>query len=232
MLYAILRPITLALTRLLFRIEPRGREHVPATGAVLLVSNHSSLLDPPLIGAVCPRPLTFMAKAELFQVPLFGRLIRALNARPVRREGSDARALKDALRLLEDGRALLVFPEGTRGPEGVLREPKPGAGMLAALSGAPVVPIHISGSGRALPRGTAVPRPAKVIVRFGQPLRFTRSEAGRNKDHYRATAAEMMRAIERLMAAEAGAVPARDTWTRAWTPPPAATNPQGGRGQV
>jgi hypothetical protein len=78
-----------------------------------------------------------------------------------------------------------------------------------------------------------VPRPAKVIVHFGQPLRFARGEAGRTKEHYRETAAEIMRAIERLMAAEAGAVPARDTRTRAWTPPPAATtNPQGGSGQV
>jgi 1-acyl-sn-glycerol-3-phosphate acyltransferase len=229
-LYAILKPIARALTALLFRLEPRGREHIPATGAVLLVSNHSSVLDPPLIGAVCPRPLTFMAKAELFRIPMFGRLIRALNARPVRREGSDARALKDALRLLEDGRALLVFPEGTRGPEGALREPKAGVGMLAALSGAPVVPVYVSGSGQALPRGAAMVRPAKVVVRFGEPLRFPRGDATRGKARYQEMAAEMMRAIERLMTAET--MSARDTQTRAWTPPPAATNPQGGSVQV
>jgi 1-acyl-sn-glycerol-3-phosphate acyltransferase len=233
-LYEILKPVARALTAVLFRLEPRGRQHVPPTGPVLLVSNHSSVLDPPLIGAACPRQLTFMAKAELFGIPLFGRFIRALNARPVRREGGDARALKEALRVLEDGRALLVFPEGTRGPEGAVREGKPGAGMLAALSGAAVVPVYISGSGRALPRGAAMVRPAKVIVRFGAPLSFARPDAGRGKARYQEMADEMMRAIERLMTADAAAAraPLTSTQTRAWTPPPAATNSQGGSGQV
>jgi 1-acyl-sn-glycerol-3-phosphate acyltransferase len=198
-LYQLLKPLAVALMRVLFRLEGHGREHVPATGPVLLVSNHSSLLDPPLIGGTCPRPLTFLAKAELFRIPLFGRFIAALHARPVRREGTDARALKDALRVLEEGRALLVFPEGTRGPEGVLREAKPGAGMLAALSGAPVVPVHISGTGRALPRGAVLPRPVKVVVRFGPPLRFARGEGGPAREQYRAATAAMMEAIGRLM---------------------------------
>jgi 1-acyl-sn-glycerol-3-phosphate acyltransferase len=192
-----------------FRLEGRGGEHVPRTGPVLLVSNHSSVLDPPLIGGACPRVLTFMAKAELFSIPLFGRLIAALNARPVNREGGDARALKDALRLLEAGRALLVFPEGTRGPEGTVREGKPGAGMLAALSGAPVVPVHISGTGRALPKGAAWPRPRKVIVRFGPPLRFGRAEGGQAREHYRAVTAAMMDAVRHLMEDEAGAAVTR-----------------------
>jgi 1-acyl-sn-glycerol-3-phosphate acyltransferase len=116
MLYAILKPIAVALMRLLFGLEATGRELVPATGPVLIVSNHVSVLDPPLVGGSVPRPVFFLAKEELFRIPLFGRLIRALNARPVRRDGSDMRALKAALGLLREGRALLVFPEGTRGP--------------------------------------------------------------------------------------------------------------------
>src|SRR4030095_10304393 len=88
MLYAILKPVALALMRLLFRVEERGAEHIPAEGPVLIVANHSSLLDPPLIGGVCPRPLTFLAKAELFRIPGFGGLIRRLNARPLRRGGA------------------------------------------------------------------------------------------------------------------------------------------------
>jgi 1-acyl-sn-glycerol-3-phosphate acyltransferase len=203
-LYEILKPFAVLLMRLYFRLEARGTEHVPSSGALLLVSNHSSVLDPPLVGGASPRQLSFLAKAELFDIPLFGRFIRAVNARPVRREGSDARALKTALRVLEEGKALLVFPEGTRGPEGSLREAKPGAGMLAVLSGATVVPVLITGSGDALPRGAVLPRPRKAIVRFGPPLRFKPDEDGgartaeARKDAYRAATDEMMRAIAQL----------------------------------
>jgi 1-acyl-sn-glycerol-3-phosphate acyltransferase len=205
-LYEILKPIAVLLMRLYFRLEARGTEHVPRSGALLIVSNHSSVLDPPFIGGASPRQLSFLAKAELFDIPLFGWFIRAVNARPVRREGSDARALKTALRVLEEGKALLVFPEGTRGPEGRLREAKSGAGMLAVLSGAAVVPVFITGSGDALPRGAVLPRPRKAIVRFGPPLHFKpngdaqRNTAEGRKDAYRAATDEMMRAIAQLQA--------------------------------
>jgi 1-acyl-sn-glycerol-3-phosphate acyltransferase len=144
-----------------------------------------------------------MAKEELFRIPLFGRLIRALNARPVRRDGSDMRALKTSLGLLREGRALLIFPEGTRGVEGQPLGPgKPGVGMLAMLSGAPVVPVFASGSGAALPRGRALPRPSKVRVTFGPPLVF-KAEGKRagddgRKEAYREAAREMMDAIAGL----------------------------------
>jgi 1-acyl-sn-glycerol-3-phosphate acyltransferase len=203
MLYAILKPIARVLMRLLFRLEAVGRELVPVTGPVLIVSNHVSVLDPPLVGASVSRPICFMAKEELFRIPLFGRLIRSLNARPVRRDGSDMRALKASLALLQEGRAILVFPEGTRGVEGEPpRAGRPGVGMLAVLSGAPVVPVYISGSGTALPRGRVLPRTAKVRVTFGPPLSFKRAgkragDEGR-KEAYREAAQEMMRAIAQL----------------------------------
>ncbi|HEV8585029.1 MAG TPA: lysophospholipid acyltransferase family protein [Methylomirabilota bacterium] len=184
--------------RAMWRLEGRGMEHVPAHGPVLLVANHSSVLDPALVGGVCPRQLSFLAKAELFRIPGFGALIHALNARPVRREGADAAALRAALRVLEHGGALLVFPEGTRGDEGRLREPKPGAALLAVLSGAPVVPVLVRGSSAALPRGRTLPRPAKVVVTFGPPLRFARPAGGSRKDHYDSVSRDMMAAIARL----------------------------------
>jgi 1-acyl-sn-glycerol-3-phosphate acyltransferase len=197
-LYRILKPCAVALMRLLFRLEVHGREHVPAAGPVLLVSNHVSVLDPPLVGGASPRELHFMAKEELFRIPLFGRLISSLNARPVRRDGSDSRALKAAVRLLGEGRALLVFPEGTRGVEGRLGDGKPGAGMLAVMSGAQVVPVYVSGSGRALPPGRMVPRPAKVRVRFGPPLHFKSADGEERKERYREATREIMRAIAQL----------------------------------
>jgi 1-acyl-sn-glycerol-3-phosphate acyltransferase len=204
-LYAILKPLAAALMRLLFRVEARGAEHVPTTGPVLLVANHSSFLDPPLVGGVAPRPLSFMAKAELFRVPLFGWLISRLNARPVRREGADAGALRTALRILQEGDVLLLFPEGTRGPEGTLREPKAGAAMLAVLSGATVVPVFIRGSGRAWPRGRRLPRPVKVIVTFGKPCTFPRKDAEGRKTDYEAVSRAMMAEIGRLAGASDGA---------------------------
>jgi 1-acyl-sn-glycerol-3-phosphate acyltransferase len=201
-LYAVLKPPAVLLMRLIFRMRRFGHRHVPRRGPALLVANHSSVLDPPLIAGMTPRPVTFLAKAELFEVPLFGGLIRRLGARPLRRDGGDPAALRTALRLLEEGRVLLVFPEGSRGPEGSLRPAKPGAGMLAVLSGAPVIPVYISGTGRAWPRGRRWPRPARVTVRFGEPVQVPRADAARRKDSYEAASRAMMAAIARLKDAE------------------------------
>ena len=198
MLYAILKPLTMLLSRLFFGLRSRGREHVPAAGPVLFVANHASFLDPPLVGSASPRPLSFLAKAELFGIPLFGGLIRRLNAHPLRREGADAGALRTALRVLRSGGALLVFPEGTRGEEGKLGPAKVGAGMLAVLGGAPVIPVYISGSGRAWPRGRRFPRPARVTVTFGPPLSVRVGERVTRKDDYEAASRQMMTAIAGL----------------------------------
>jgi 1-acyl-sn-glycerol-3-phosphate acyltransferase len=198
MLYSILKPIAVALMRVLFRVEGRGAEHIPAEGPVLIVANHSSVLDPPLVGGMCPRRLTFLAKAELFRVPGLGGLIRRLGAQPLRREGADPSALRTAQRVLAEGKALLVFPEGTRGQEGTLREAKPGAALLAVQSGATVVPAYVSGSGRAWPRGRRLPRPVKVVVTFGAPLRFSRATGADRKAQYEAASRQMMAAIAEL----------------------------------
>jgi cytidylate kinase len=197
-LYAVLKVPAVAIARTMFRLESRGRENVPATGAVLLAANHSSVLDPPLIGSATDRQLSFLAKAELFDLPLFGGLIRRVNARPIRREGADPSALRTAMRVLEDGGALLIFPEGTRGDEGIIRSAKAGAGMLAVLSGAAVVPVFIKGSGRAWPRGRKLPRPAKVTVTFGTALRFEAERGADRKRQYEIASREMMEAITRL----------------------------------
>jgi 1-acyl-sn-glycerol-3-phosphate acyltransferase len=194
-LYAVLKPMIRAVGRVWLRLSAVGAERVPRDGALLLASNHSSLLDPPLIGCVLPRELDYLAKTELFRIPGLGGLIARLNAHPVDRSGSDSAALRLALRLLGAGRAVLVFPEGTRGAEGRLGPAHAGAGMLAALSGAPVLPVYIQGSGRALPRGAAVPRPVRVTVRFGAPIRFAR-ERGRSR--YQEVSDEIMAAIGRL----------------------------------
>jgi 1-acyl-sn-glycerol-3-phosphate acyltransferase len=194
-LYAFLKALVAGIGRVWFRLSAIGVDRVPREGRLLLASNHLSVLDPALIGAVMPRELDYMAKTELFRIPGFGALIRRLNAHPVDRTGSDSAALRLALRLLGDDRAVLVFPEGTRGAEGRLQPARPGAGMLAALSGAPVVPVYVKGSGRALPRGAVLPRPVRVTVAFGAPIRFA-SQRGRAR--HQEVSNEIMTAIGRL----------------------------------
>lgn len=198
MLYAICKPIAVVLMKLLFRLETHGTENVPAHGPLLIVANHSSVLDPPLVGGAAPRKLTFLAKAELFRVPGFGAFIRRLNAQPLRRDGADPSALRAAQRVLQDGGAVLVFPEGTRGDEGILRPAKPGAALLAMQTGVPVVPAYVSGSGRAWPRGRRLPRPAKVVVTFGAPLTFGRAAGTDRKAQYEAASRRMMAAIAQI----------------------------------
>ena len=209
MLYAVLRRAVLGVLRVVFRLQTLGVENVPVEGPVLLAANHVSFLDPAAVGAAIHRPLHFMAKTELFRVPLLGGLIRRLNAHPVDRSGSDAAALRVAVGLLRRGCALVVFPEGTRGRDDRLRPARAGAGMLATLGEAPVVPVYVAGTGRALPRGAVLPRPTRITVAYGAPLRF---DSGRGRERYQARSDEIMAAIGRLKAEVEGtahaAVPA------------------------
>ena len=198
MLYQILKLLLVFLMRAWFGLRVRGAEHIPSSGPALIVSNHQSILDPPVIGGAARRQIYFLAKAELFRIPLFGRLIRAVHARPVRREGSDPRALRTAALLLEEGKALLIFPEGTRSLDGRLGEGKPGVGMLAITSGAPVVPAYVSGTLEALPKGAGWPRRSQVSVSFGPALHFKAPISVGRKERYREAVEEIMRGIGQL----------------------------------
>jgi 1-acyl-sn-glycerol-3-phosphate acyltransferase len=194
-LYQSCRTLALGILRLVFRIRATGLENVPGEGPAILASNHISLFDPPVVGAPIRRPIHFMAKTELFRIPGFGALIRGLNAHPVDRSGSDAAALRLALRILGDGGVLLLFPEGTRGDGRTLQRAQAGTGMLAALSGAPVVPVYVTGTGQVLPKGAVMPRVARISVAYGPPLAFGRAKG---KGRYQTISDEIMAAIGRL----------------------------------
>jgi 1-acyl-sn-glycerol-3-phosphate acyltransferase len=170
-LYRLGRALFRVLFRLYNRWEVSGRDLVPESGSVLLIANHTSYADPPIVGSACRRPVHFMAKAELFFFPL-GAIISRTHAFPVRRGGVDRAALRRARQLLEEGRVLLVFPEGTRSPNGRLMELETGAAFLALSSRAQVVPAGIDGADRLLPRRWPIPRPAKLRVRFGPPVKL------------------------------------------------------------
>jgi glycerol-3-phosphate dehydrogenase (NAD(P)+) len=152
-----------------FRVRRLGREHVPA-GGVILASNHRSFLDPFVIGCCVRRPIYFVAKRELFKNPLVGWFLNCMGAFPVRRGQSDEESVKTSLQLLADGKAVVVFPEGTRIVNGSLGRPKRGVGRLTLKSGAPVVPVAVTGSEHA--RDGWRIKPVRVHVRCGPPLSF------------------------------------------------------------
>ncbi len=147
-----------------------GAENIPAEGAVILASNHRAHVDPPYLSLLTPRPLTFMAKEELFQVPFFGPYIVTLGAFLVKRRTADRAALRRAVDLLKAGRAVVIFPEGTRSEDGLLQPAEKGFALIARQTGAPIVPIAIVGTERMLPKGAKWPRRTAVKITIGRPL--------------------------------------------------------------
>ena len=162
--------VVFPLFRFLFRGSTQGLEHVPMEGPLVVASNHGSHLDPPLLGHALGRPVAFMAKAELFAIPLLGAVIRACGAYPVRRGASDREAIRTATAKLEQGWATGVFLDGTRQANGRVNNPLPGAALLAARSGAPLLPVAIVNSHRALGSGRIWPRLVPLQLRVGAPI--------------------------------------------------------------
>lgn len=189
-LYRIASRLVWILSRLFLDLRVEGTQHVPLAGGLLVVSNHASNTDPPLVASTCPRPLIFMGKTELFRNPLAGALLRAWHVFPVRRGEVDVAAVRLALSLLKEGSALVIFPEGTRHPEGLGRA-TPGIGYLAGRSACPVLPVAIAGSAQIRGFMSLLRRP-QVRVRFGKPFTI---ETGNSEE-----AAELiMRSIAELL---------------------------------
>jgi 1-acyl-sn-glycerol-3-phosphate acyltransferase len=151
-----------------------GAENVPRTGPLIVASNHVSYFDPPSLGVALPRPLHYMAKIELFRMPLLGQLITWLNAFPVDRSRGDVAAIKRAVEVLRSGTAVGIFPEGTRNRSGDVK-PQVGVALLAALSKAPVLPAYVGGTKHAK-------RFSRIDVYFGEPLDLARREKATRED--------------------------------------------------
>jgi 1-acyl-sn-glycerol-3-phosphate acyltransferase len=188
-----------AFNILFFRLEHFGADHTPRTGPVLLVANHASNLDPTTIACGLPRQVHFLAKEELFR-GIFGKFLRKVNTHPINRSGVDRGALKLCVDLVRSGHMLLMFPEGTRTTDGELQPAKAGAAMIATQAEALILPVYISGTMRAMPRGAKFIHPAKVRVFVGKPFPFNEGidAALPRREQYDALGKKMMEHIAEL----------------------------------
>ena len=184
--------------QLFFGFRIIHRERVIQTGPVILAINHQSFLDPPLAGNACDRAIFYLAKKSLMNVPVLGWLLPKLNVIPVNLEG-DRSALKALLRILRAGECALVFPEGTRTPDGTLQPGLPGVGLLIAKTRAPVVPMRIFGAHDVWPIHGKLRLSGKITIVVGEPIYFSDADVqGGGKDLYAHLSQRVMDAIASL----------------------------------
>lgn len=163
--------------RIFFGFRCIGAENVPKTGGCLLVMNHQSFLDPPLAGSSIPREVYTLARKSLLKSRLFRWLFPKLNVIVVDQDGPDSTALRRLITLLRNGSCVLLFPEGTRSPDGLIHEAQPGVGFLISKAKVPVVPMRIFGAHEALPPKGRLKLFQKIEIVVGQPLNLTSEEA-------------------------------------------------------
>jgi 1-acyl-sn-glycerol-3-phosphate acyltransferase len=187
------------LARLFFRFRIIHRERVIQDGPVILAMNHQSYFDPPLAGNACNRAIYFLAKKSLMKVPILGWLLPKLNVIPVDLGGNDRSALKALIRILRAGDCALVFPEGSRTPDGNLQPALPGVGLVIAKTRAPVVPMRIFGAFDAWPIDGKIRLWRRITIVVGQPIFFTPADVESDaKDLYAQLSQRVMDAIAAL----------------------------------
>lgn len=159
------------LCRAYFGLQLAGTENIPASGPLIITPNHQTYADPPMVSIPVRRPVHYMAWSRLFEVPVLGQLIRLLRAFPVRVESSDPRATREAVRLLQAGQVVMIFPEGERSLDGHVQRFKLGAFRLAVSLTAPVLPVTIVGGHSSWPPGRLLPRPGRITISYHRAIR-------------------------------------------------------------
>lgn len=185
--YHIAKFIVNVVFRIVYRIEVVGRKNIPKEGRIVLCSNHISNLDPIMLAIAVPRPISYMAKKELFQNKLLGKLLLTLGAFPVDRQGSDLSAIRNSLKILKEEKILGIFPEGTRVDKMNLENAKSGIGLIAIKGKSPVVPVYIDANYRVF---------SKVKIIIGQPINFDEyKDIKLGTEEYREISKDIMKSI-------------------------------------
>ena len=176
-IYRIGHTLCTVVAELAFRLKIYGRDNLIEDGPAIYASNHASYLDPPLVGVACRKEVFYLARKTLFEKPVLGPLLPRINCIPVDRDRGDVAAVRTLLRLLKEGKRVVVFPEGTRSKDGNLQPARAGLGLNIAKSLAPVVPVRVFGSYAALPRSGGIHFvPITLVV--GKPIFFTKEDLG------------------------------------------------------
>jgi len=170
-LYSVLWIVCRALGVSVFGVRTRFAEPLPERGGLIVLSSHQSHLDPLLLGLACDRRLSSLARSSLYAFKPFGAVITALDAIPIDREASALVAMKTVIRRLEEGAAVIIFPEGTRTVTGRLGELKSGFALIAKRAGVPIVPVAIVGAWECWPKTRIFPRPGRIRLEFGRVIR-------------------------------------------------------------
>jgi 1-acyl-sn-glycerol-3-phosphate acyltransferase len=153
-----------------WRLNIYGAENVPQSGGLIAVSNHASYFDPPILSNCVGRPVAFMAKEELFKIPVFKQGIQLYGAYPVKRQMGDRAALRAATTAIESGWIAAIFLQGTRSPDAKITDPKLGAAWIAAKAKVPLLPVSLWGTEKILIKGSALPKPVPITVRIGEVI--------------------------------------------------------------
>jgi len=194
-----IRWASLVFFKLCLWLKVIGRENIPAKGAFIFAANHSSYLDPLIMSVSTRRPLYFITRIKLLSYPVIGWILKHANTIPVKNHGRDLSVIKDSLRVLDKGKSVAIFPEGTRVKDRKIHRAKLGVGMLVYKARVPVVPAYIEGTFDALPRRVRTFKRHPVKIYIGKPIDFTKECAGEQaKETYQRISDEIMRQIAEL----------------------------------
>lgn len=200
--YGLLRTVVTIVQPLIVRLRIEGVERIPAEGPVIIAMNHVAWVDTLLAALRCPRPFQYMAKIELFRIPIIGFLIRRWGAFPVNRGASDREALRTAERVLAEKKLLVIFPEGHRTRGGPLLPGQPGAALIALRTGAPIVAVGISGTHRVFKGLRYGPFAPRVTIRYSEPFHVGAADGKRSRESLTQATDEIMRQIAALLPSE------------------------------
>lgn len=201
LVYYLYRFILLVIAKLFFRfsVHFENRDALKEFSGII-ISNHCSNFDPPAIGVSLPFPIHYFAKKELFRTPLMRAILKSCLTIPVDRTNPSLESIKNTLEVLREGHPLLIFPEGTRSPDGTLQKPRQGSGMIAYKAGVPILPVYVDGTFNVLPRGATFPRLKKYRIYVGTPYKIDYDSIGKvsKKDAYMTVSQQMITKIELL----------------------------------